>query len=454
MAKPRIPFEERFWSHVDKGTSPDACWNYTSFPRLNLPNPYNTVMVHRVAWMMTNGDIPKRSWVKWKCKNKSCVNPAHMELATKEAKTDKATRKTFDERFWAKVDKGTNVDACWNWTGYKRNGYGTSEQYNSYKTAKVHRISWIMANGEIPAGHRVKWKCKNKLCVNPAHLYLMANNAPRGTMENRPRKPRGSLSQPQPNSPATNAIMDCGYTSEVERVLNTKVAGECTDEQKIIMYPFLRNMVNMVMYSQMRGINLLNQLQREELVERVLDTTLNRLLKGYDCKKWNGKKVNYFSFVIRQHLIAYYKSIMLDKIKYLDLDEEIFVNLPEPEAEEPEYNLGNMEDYKTMFYEMYEWYKKESKNCGENGTNYRNFKILQVVKGLLEGKIEYELSVFGNETPTATIIKNSGIKGNSLQNKFNGMVFKYLKARGMTRKHLTYSPEHLSRVLRNIFAPV
>jgi len=78
---------------------------------------------------------------------------------------------TPKQRLWSQVKKYPNK--CWEWQGAcnKKLGYGIlvitdmGEQY-------AHRVSWKIANGEIPDGMHVLHKCDNKRCVKPSHLYL------------------------------------------------------------------------------------------------------------------------------------------------------------------------------------------------------------------------------------------------------------------------------------------
>lgn len=41
-----------------------------------------TILVHRLAWELANGPIPKGMQIDHRCSNRACVNVAHMELVT------------------------------------------------------------------------------------------------------------------------------------------------------------------------------------------------------------------------------------------------------------------------------------------------------------------------------------------------------------------------------------
>jgi hypothetical protein len=69
-------------------------------------------------------------------------------------------------RFWEKVDKSRE---CWIWTGYIiPSGYGTFG--HQHRNFYAHRIAYELLKASIPDGLQLDHLCRNRACVNPAHL--------------------------------------------------------------------------------------------------------------------------------------------------------------------------------------------------------------------------------------------------------------------------------------------
>lgn len=92
--------------------------------------------------------------------------------------------------FWARVDRSGD---CWIWKGaVAKTGYGAVGY--QYKNWSAHRLAWFFVHGEIPDNLFVCHRCDNRLCVNPAHLWLDTPKNNSQDMVNKGRSARGEHS--------------------------------------------------------------------------------------------------------------------------------------------------------------------------------------------------------------------------------------------------------------------
>lgn len=79
---------------------------------------------------------------------------------------------TLEERFWRHVRK--QEDGCWLWVGEKgRNGYGNIRVNSDSRVA--HRVGYELLRGPVPVGKQLDHTCRNRMCVNPAHLDVVTS---------------------------------------------------------------------------------------------------------------------------------------------------------------------------------------------------------------------------------------------------------------------------------------
>lgn len=73
----------------------------------------------------------------------------------------------WTDRFLAKIDDAEG--GCWQWNAHRQtNGYAQFKISGRVRLA--HRVAYETLRGPIPDGAVIDHLCRNRSCVNPAHL--------------------------------------------------------------------------------------------------------------------------------------------------------------------------------------------------------------------------------------------------------------------------------------------
>lgn len=90
-----------------------------------------------------------------------------------------------EERFWAKVDRRGRVE-CWPWTASTAGNQGYGRIRVGERDVLAHRFAYELLRGPIPEGLDIDHLCRNRRCVNPAHMepVTRTENTMRGESPN------------------------------------------------------------------------------------------------------------------------------------------------------------------------------------------------------------------------------------------------------------------------------
>lgn len=92
---PRVPYEERFWSKVDK-RGENECWLWKGRKDKDGYGEFSIdrkgYRAHRISWQIANGRPPRKGFViahtPIVCHNPSCCNPNHLSEKTRQGNSD------------------------------------------------------------------------------------------------------------------------------------------------------------------------------------------------------------------------------------------------------------------------------------------------------------------------------------------------------------------------------
>jgi len=118
------------------------------------------------------------------------------------------TGKTIAQRLRAIAP--TDDDGCWMWSNYiDRDGYGYMMWQGRYRPA--HAVSYETFSGPIPDGMELDHLCRNRSCINPAHLEPVthAENVRRANAAN-PRARKEFCPQGHPYAGENLRLTLCG----------------------------------------------------------------------------------------------------------------------------------------------------------------------------------------------------------------------------------------------------
>lgn len=81
------PLADRLWEKVDRSGGPGSCWPFTASLNVGGYGRISTergrfVVAHRAAYELLVGPIPAGLQLDHLCRNRACVNPAHLEPVT------------------------------------------------------------------------------------------------------------------------------------------------------------------------------------------------------------------------------------------------------------------------------------------------------------------------------------------------------------------------------------
>jgi hypothetical protein len=138
-------------------------------PVLNLVGSrFGRLVVKRFAGMQRGGAV----WLcGCTCGCQTTVRAKHLKNgATKSCGCLRRwTRTELVEQFCSWVQVGA-VEECWPWT-FTRDTHGYGRINLDGQKYYAHRLAWEISHGKRAGAWKIRHRCDNPCCCNPAHLF-------------------------------------------------------------------------------------------------------------------------------------------------------------------------------------------------------------------------------------------------------------------------------------------